>query len=39
MISDIHPEGTISAGEVALPIDNRKLYLPCGIYGRWVRND
>ena len=31
--------GTITAGEVALPIAERDLYLPCGIYGRWQRND
>ena len=31
--------GTISAGEVALPIVNRSPLLPCGIYGRWQRND
>ncbi len=32
-------KGTITAGEVALPITNRDLRLPCGIYGRWQRND
>ena len=26
-------------GEVALPITDRDLKLPCGIYGRWQRND
>ncbi len=31
--------GTITAGEVALPITDRDLKLPCGIYGRWQRND
>ena len=31
--------GAITAGEVALPIVNRSLLLPCGIYGRWQRND
>ena len=31
--------GTITAGEVAIPIRHRKLLLPCGIYGRWQRND
>ncbi len=29
-----HP-GTISSGEVGLPMKNSKLVLPCGIYGRW----
>ncbi|MBQ1438281.1 MAG: class I SAM-dependent methyltransferase [Solobacterium sp.] len=37
--TDLRTEGTISAGEVALPIESRDLYLPCGIYGRWQRND
>lgn len=27
--------GTISSGEIALPIENSKLVLPCGIFGRW----
>ena len=31
--------GQVSAGEVALPIEHRGLLLPCGIYGRWQRND
>ncbi|MBR3347000.1 MAG: class I SAM-dependent methyltransferase, partial [Solobacterium sp.] len=31
--------GFVSAGEVALPIEHRNLLLPCGIYGRWQRND
>ena len=31
--------GTITAGEVAIPIESRSLLLPCGIYGRWQRND
>ncbi len=31
--------GIISAGEVAIPIRSRSLLLPCGIYGRWQRND
>ena len=31
--------GVITAGEVALPIVKRSLLLPCGIYGRWQRND
>lgn len=34
-----HPNGTIETGEIALPITNRSLLLPCGIYGRWERND
>lgn len=37
MILPMHPEGTISCGEVAIPLQNRDLLLPCGIYGRWER--
>lgn len=28
-------KGTISAGEIGLPMSNSELVLPCGIYGRW----
>ncbi|MBR2825722.1 MAG: class I SAM-dependent methyltransferase [Solobacterium sp.] len=34
-----HPNGKIQTGEVALPLIKRDLLLPCGIYGRWQRND
>ncbi len=34
-----YPHGKIETGEVALPIRERELLLPCGIYGRWERND
>ena len=34
-----HPNGKIQTGEVALPLTKRELLLPCGIYGRWQRND
>ena len=27
--------GEIEAGEIGLPMENSKLILPCGIYGRW----
>lgn len=37
MILTEHPNGTISCGEVAIPLQNRDLLLPCGIYGRWER--
>ena len=37
MILPEHPEGTVSCGEVAIPLQNRDLLLPCGIYGRWER--
>lgn len=39
MILPDHPNGTVTAGEVAIPVQNRDLLLPCGIYGRWQRND
>ncbi|MBQ6489833.1 MAG: class I SAM-dependent methyltransferase [Solobacterium sp.] len=39
MILTEHPDGRIDTGEVALPIEHRNLLLPCGIYGRWQRND
>lgn len=39
MILPKHPNGTIDTGEVALPLTKRNLLLPCGIYGRWQRND
>lgn len=28
-------KGNIEAGEIGLPMENSKLVLPCGIYGRW----
>ena len=38
MVLPAHPNGTISTGEVTLPVSSRNLALPCGIYGRWQRN-
>lgn len=32
-----HPNGTLEAGEIGLPITRSKTVLPCGIYGRWVK--
>ncbi|MBR2990005.1 MAG: class I SAM-dependent methyltransferase [Solobacterium sp.] len=32
-----HPDGTIETGELGIPLQNRDLVLPCGIYGRWQR--
>lgn len=29
--------GTISSGEIGLPMKDSKLVLPCGIYGRWEK--
>lgn len=31
--------GTISSGEIGLPITKNDLVLPCGIYGKWEEND
>lgn len=28
-------QGKVEAGEIGLPMENSKLILPCGIYGRW----
>ena len=28
-------KGKIESGEIGLPMENSKLILPCGIYGRW----
>ena len=39
MFQNIPANGTITSGEAALPITGRDLKLPCGIYGRWQRND
>ena len=30
-------KGKIESGEVGLPMENSKLILPCGIYGRWEK--
>ena len=32
-------KGIITCGEVGLPITINNLILPCGIYGRWEKND
>jgi 23S rRNA (cytosine1962-C5)-methyltransferase len=34
-----YPNGSVTAGEVGLPITRDNLVLPCGIYGRWEEND
>ena len=31
--------GIVSCGEVGLPITNSDLVLPCGIYGRWEKDE
>ena len=30
-------KGTITSGEVGLPLKNSDIVLPCGIYGRWEK--
>ncbi len=32
-----HPDGTVETGEIGIPLQDRDLVLPCGIYGRWQR--
>ena len=32
-------KGTITSGEVGIPMENSELVLPCGIYGRWEKNE
>lgn len=32
-----YPHGKVQTGEVALPISNSDLVLPCGIYGKWTK--
>ena len=29
--------GKVTSGEIGLPMENSKLVLPCGIYGRWEK--
>ena len=31
--------GTITSGEVGIPMENSDLVLPCGIYGRWEKDE
>lgn len=37
MVIDKKYRGEIAAGEIGLPMENSKLILPCGIYGRWEK--
>ena len=34
-----YPNGSVDAGDIGLPITRDNLVLPCGIYGRWEKND
>jgi 23S rRNA (cytosine1962-C5)-methyltransferase len=38
-ILPLYPNGKVDAGEIGLPITRDNLILPCGIYGRWEKND
>ena len=33
----IKNKGTVTSGEVGLPLKNSDIILPCGIYGRWEK--
>lgn len=37
MVIDKKYRGEIDSGEIGLPMENSKLILPCGIYGRWEK--
>lgn len=32
-------KGIVTSGEVGLPMENSSLILPCGIYGRWEKDE
>ena len=32
-------KGIVTNGEIGLPMENSELVLPCGIYGRWEKNE
>ena len=32
-------KGTVSSDEIGLPMENSNLILPCGIYGRWEKDE
>ena len=32
-------KGKLECGEIGLPMENSKLVLPCGIYGRWEKSE
>lgn len=34
---EIKKKGTLSSGEIGLPMKNSKIVLPCGIYARWEK--
>ena len=39
LIVDKKHSGKITCGEIGLPIKEKGLVLPCGIYGRWESNE
>ena len=32
-------KGTVTNGEIGLPMENSNIVLPCGIYGRWEKDE
>ena len=36
---NINHKGIITNGEIGLPMENSDLVLPCGIYGRWEKDE
>ena len=30
-------KGSVTSGEIGLPMKNSKIVLPCGIYGKWEK--
>ena len=36
---NINHKGIITNGEIGLPMKNSDLVLPCGIYGRWEKDE
>ena len=32
-------DGIVTSGEIGLPMENSDIVLPCGIYGRWEKNE
>lgn len=39
LLLNFKDKGIVTNGEVGLPMENSRLNLPCGIYGRWEKED
>ena len=39
LLLNFKDKGIVTNGEVGLPMENSKLNLPCGIYGRWEKDN